>query len=235
MGKNVIAAFSFSLYLLSSATAIEAAPIGPVNIPPGGFSFTLSGDTGIGIGQDTTYFNFDFSAFNQLWFGIGNVGSAMDGAVDSLGESMSLISMSSKVAIWSGTTTINTTTGLRNVDTLFTATITGLTRHNWLDPVPLQIDPSVTNIVTEIKSNKLTDNTLSLNFLYEARFDGEVEYTPFKEFFNTNSNASEIQNVRLTHDRRFYYTVVPVPATFWLFGSGLLGLIGIARRKKQNG
>ena len=26
-------------------------------------------------------------------------------------------------------------------------------------------------------------------------------------------------------------TVVPVPAAVWLFGSGLLGLIGIARRK----
>jgi hypothetical protein len=25
---------------------------------------------------------------------------------------------------------------------------------------------------------------------------------------------------------------VPVPAAFWLFGSGLLGLVGMARRKK---
>ena len=29
-----------------------------------------------------------------------------------------------------------------------------------------------------------------------------------------------------------YSTVVPVPAAVWLFGSGLLGLIGLARRKK---
>ena len=28
------------------------------------------------------------------------------------------------------------------------------------------------------------------------------------------------------------YGVVPVPAAVWLFGSGLLGLVGIARRKK---
>jgi hypothetical protein len=27
---------------------------------------------------------------------------------------------------------------------------------------------------------------------------------------------------------------VPVPAAVWLFGSGLLGLVGIARRKKRN-
>jgi len=28
--------------------------------------------------------------------------------------------------------------------------------------------------------------------------------------------------------------MVPVPAAVWLFGSGLLGLIGISRRKKSN-
>lgn len=28
-------------------------------------------------------------------------------------------------------------------------------------------------------------------------------------------------------------SVVPVPAAVWLFGSGLIGLIGIARRKKS--
>jgi len=27
-------------------------------------------------------------------------------------------------------------------------------------------------------------------------------------------------------------TVVPIPPAFWLFGSGLLGLVGMARRKK---
>ena len=33
-------------------------------------------------------------------------------------------------------------------------------------------------------------------------------------------------------DYSFTVTTVPVPAAVWLFGSGLLGLIGIARRKK---
>jgi len=35
-------------------------------------------------------------------------------------------------------------------------------------------------------------------------------------------------------DMGFNYsiTAIPVPAAFWLFGSGLLGLIGISRRKK---
>lgn len=42
--------------------------------------------------------------------------------------------------------------------------------------------------------------------------------------FNANFNA----NMSSTPD-----TVVPVPAAVWLFGSGLLGLVGIARRKKK--
>ena len=42
---------------------------------------------------------------------------------------------------------------------------------------------------------------------------------------------------RLTdEDQRVFWAVneVPTPAAVWLFGSGLIGLIGIARRKKRN-
>jgi hypothetical protein len=46
---------------------------------------------------------------------------------------------------------------------------------------------------------------------------------PF-QFFNANFNA----NLTPTPD-----TVVPVPAAVWLFGSGLLGLVGVARRRKK--
>ena len=31
----------------------------------------------------------------------------------------------------------------------------------------------------------------------------------------------------------FVSTVVPIPAAIWLFGSGLIGLVGFARRKKS--
>lgn len=43
--------------------------------------------------------------------------------------------------------------------------------------------------------------------------------------FNANFNA----NLTATPD-----AVVPIPAAAWLFGSGLLGLVGIARRKKNS-
>ena len=46
-------------------------------------------------------------------------------------------------------------------------------------------------------------------------FDG----TPYTEKFNITLNGTAA-------------TVIPVPAAVWLFGSGLLGLVGVARRKK---
>ena len=48
-----------------------------------------------------------------------------------------------------------------------------------------------------------------------AAFDG----TPYTEKFNITLNGTA--------------AVVPVPAAVWLFGSGLLGLVGVARRKKS--
>ena len=46
------------------------------------------------------------------------------------------------------------------------------------------------------------------------------------DFQNFGGNFADLSNVRA-------FSVVPVPAAVWLFGSGLLGLIGIARRKRS--
>ena len=48
---------------------------------------------------------------------------------------------------------------------------------------------------------------------------------PFQGF-NANFDA---QSLTITN---YSPTVIPVPAAVWLFGSGLLGLVGVARRKK---
>ena len=45
----------------------------------------------------------------------------------------------------------------------------------------------------------------------------------------TGSNGSAVFYDNLNFDR----VVVPVPAAVWLFGSGLLGLVGVARRRKH--
>jgi hypothetical protein len=57
---------------------------------------------------------------------------------------------------------------------------------------------------------------------------GLADGTPF--YFSGVTIESVNETVISTD---FVNTVVPVPAAVWLFGSGLIGLIGIARRKKS--
>lgn len=46
------------------------------------------------------------------------------------------------------------------------------------------------------------------------------------DFVNNGGQVSTLSNVT-------GYSVVPVPAAVWLFGSGLLGLVGVARSRKR--
>jgi hypothetical protein len=53
---------------------------------------------------------------------------------------------------------------------------------------------------------------------------------------NLNPDAIETSTVVRTADKLYadweQVAIVPIPAALWLFGSGLLGLLGVARRKK---
>ena len=50
-------------------------------------------------------------------------------------------------------------------------------------------------------------------------------YDALTDFTNNGNQFANLSNVRA-------FSVVPVPAAVWLFGSGLLGLVGVARRKR---
>lgn len=52
---------------------------------------------------------------------------------------------------------------------------------------------------------------------------GPRAYT-WDDFTNNGDQIANLSNVRA-------FSVVPVPAAAWLFGSGLIGLVGLARRK----
>jgi hypothetical protein len=49
--------------------------------------------------------------------------------------------------------------------------------------------------------------------------------------FNPNTTGVRFGNISLLGTWSTSVSAVPVPAAIWLFGSGLLGLIGMARRK----
>jgi len=69
------------------------------------------------------------------------------------------------------------------------------------------------------------------NWLTQITDLGSDTYSLVREFGNFNCNAQGI-NCGAGTSHVSAYGVVPVPAAVWLFGSGLLGLVGIARRKK---
>src|SRR5262245_19319235 len=69
-----------------SVGVTASAPLGPVYPPPGGVSFTPSGDIGRPGGKDVVFTNFDFSQFSELYWGPSDSGAvriALDGAFDS--------------------------------------------------------------------------------------------------------------------------------------------------------
>jgi hypothetical protein len=55
---------------------------------------------------------------------------------------------------------------------------------------------------------------------------------PTNTLFNFFGFSIETENGTVVSTDIINTAVVPVPAAVWLFGSGLLGLVGIARRKK---
>lgn len=70
---------------------------------------------------------------------------------------------------------------------------------------------------------------LGINFFTVADVDGPIAFfdTAFDYFNGEDDNFGFIDGTWVQDS----YSVVPVPAAAWLFGSGLLGLVGLARRK----
>ncbi len=66
----------------------------------------------------------------------------------------------------------------------------------------------------------------------DYQFFGDVTYTGGSMMGNlTTGRIGGVANANSVIAKLGQITVVPVPAALWLFGSGLLGLAGIARRK----
>ena len=61
--------------------------------------------------------------------------------------------------------------------------------------------------------------------------EGDGYYYFLREFGDFDCDAQGI-NCSAGTSHVSAYGVVPIPAAVWLFGSGLLGMIGVARRKK---
>ena len=64
-------------------------------------------------------------------------------------------------------------------------------------------------------------------------FNEAEEYYFFEREFSEDFNCDKPTNCTAETSHVSAYGVVPIPPSVWLFGLGLLGLIGIARRRKS--
>jgi hypothetical protein len=64
---------------------------------------------------------------------------------------------------------------------------------------------------------------------YNGEFWGFISDTPFSSVELIGGSSSNQQHYSLDN---MVFSPVPVPAAVWLFGSGILGLVSIVRRKK---
>lgn len=74
-------------------------------------------------------------------------------------------------------------------------------------------------------------NQVSVCFDYRSDGSCDLVIDNFKTMTFTPSNPNDLFSGGFVAIDNF--SIVPVPAAVWLFGSGLLGLIGLARRKKS--
>ena len=129
---------------------------------------------------------------------------------------------------WTADGDIITTPGLYDIDTIEGGLITGIevAEGQWFGHLLFDWGVSL-------------DTDLVLVWDVTHQPDGSIELVStdvISDLFPTGSGAPghptiEGPTVGFSYSFDLLLTPVPVPAAAWLFGSGLLGLIGLARRK----
>ena len=99
---------------------------------------------------------------------------------------------------------------------------------NWTAPTTLHLRRHANGDAEIVEVNGIAPSTPAL--LPAAESVGFVRAFPTVEFGTFGFEPMAVLDV---FELRAFATPVPVPAAVWLFGSGLLGLIGVARRKKK--
>lgn len=209
-----LASFCFAVALIvgGGIKSGSADPIFAGYPPPGNVTFSGSGDSGTAGGRTNNYSNFNFSAFDQLWWGPASVGAAMDGSISGP-EVMTLFSASGNQATWTGSTTVSTTSGTLAVLTRFTATLSGAA-SSWIAPAS-----GVGIVGGPLAVAEITGN-FSVNYVFEASINNGGSWSAIKDLYNSLSTfctGCVVTNV----EGQFYYTAVPGP----MVGAGLPGFV----------
>lgn len=100
-------------------------------------------------------------------------------------------------------------------------------------------DFNVDNQINVFTAASLTTYTIDVTDYLRSLVDNNDSYAgfmldcpPTSPFCSNNDNVF-ISGVGSSNSPLLSVEAVPVPAAVWLFGSGLIGLVGVARRKKS--
>jgi hypothetical protein len=227
MRRNV-SRLACSLLFVFAASTANANPIFAGFPAPGGTTFVGAGQAAGQTGGGTaTWSGFNFSAFDQLWWGptavqLGAVGSisnlTLSGAFGGLTET------------WSGNVTLPNFPGSVTLAAQFTATIVS-GASGWIDPSTVGIPTSGPNSAQAVA--EITSGPFALLEKFEVNVGGV--WTPFLNEYQVLS-TNGIQSQMTVQGALWYTAVVPGPVV----GAGLPGLVtaalamvGLARRRRQ--
>jgi len=210
-----------------AAPILHAATSGPTYSAPVVQTFVGAGvSPGHAGGRTFNFTSVNTASFVNLYWGVGMLGSAMDGAVDEAGETLAFQSAVGAAATWTGTTSVSVV-GNSNlpVFTRFTATlISGAA--GWLNALSVDVTDPTYPVVA-----KLTGSAFSVNLLFEASTDG-VNYFAQNVLYDNLQTTQGGQSRTDVYSGFFYESAaVPLPASLplILIGLGALGIVG--RRK----
>jgi len=230
-----------ALLLLHASTASAAIIIdgGPTWTPPGAGTETTSGTgTAFAGGLTYSYTGIDLDQTANLYYGIKNDlylnGFSTDGGGISGSEIFRFSSAGVNSIVYTGSSNMQTITGgIYTQPTRMTLAFSGSGSM-----VQDATTAALSNANGDVGALWEVTGDFSVNILIEAQVaetgvGNYLGWEPGNDLFNRLQTVGISQfGTGSSVDTGFYYeTVVPVPAAVWLFGSGLIGLIGIARRK----
>lgn len=231
--KTISAPATVATLALTLATlhVHAAAPTGPVFPPPGGVTFSGSGPSALSGTRTGSYSGFDLSATGDLYFTIDPIRLAMDAAIDSAGETLSLnlglSNLAAGLAVFTGNTRVISFGNPIAVNTRFT--MQALDAGN----APLALATNV-DIGGGALPVLLVGGNYKIQTSFQAAYASNNVYTSATSLFDGTVGKSPAGGQLLSSTSGgFYYTAAPVPepGTWALFGLGL-ALTGAAARRQ---
>ncbi|UCB55421.1 MAG: VPLPA-CTERM sorting domain-containing protein, partial [Thiotrichales bacterium] len=214
---------------------------GPTWTAPGMGTEAVAGSPDFTGGLDVGYSGVDTSQTANLYFGLKidafPNGYSMDGGAITGNEMFRFLSTTPNSISYTAETTVQT---LPNSIQYLQPTRMTLTFSGLGSMVQDATTLGISGANGDVGALWHVGGDFGVNIFMEAQVvqPGDPNFgnwEPATELFNRLETVGISTGTGSSVDWGFYYeeTVVPVPAAAWLFGSGLLGLAGVARRKEM--